>query len=150
MFENPRQQRSILLITNCFCHKESHYQAKLIFGKTQNLILETLKINFSKNSTLIVGLLDCFIFFPKKVQRGKGSRTEEDTEGIWALPVWGGRGLNPCPDGLGHFFRDEVPQSARLSAGGGAIAKRAMPKCLRYLFRWGFPYDIVYDKVYDY
>ena len=28
-------------------------------------------------------------------------------------------GLDPCPDGLGHFFRDEVPQSARLSAGGG-------------------------------
>ena len=28
-------------------------------------------------------------------------------------------GLNPCPDGLGHFFRDEVPQSARLSAGQG-------------------------------
>ena len=27
-------------------------------------------------------------------------------------------GLDPCPDGLGHFFRDEVPQSARLSAGG--------------------------------
>ena len=73
IFENPRQQRSILLITNCFCHKESHYQAKLIFGKTQNLILETLKINFWKNSTLIVGLLDCFIFFPKKVQRGKAA-----------------------------------------------------------------------------
>ena len=28
-------------------------------------------------------------------------------------------GLDPCPNGLGHFFRDEVPQSARLSAGGG-------------------------------
>ena len=28
-------------------------------------------------------------------------------------------GLDPCPDGLGHFFGDEVPQSARLSAGGG-------------------------------
>ena len=28
-------------------------------------------------------------------------------------------GLDPCPDGLGHFFRDEVPQSARLSAGWG-------------------------------
>ena len=28
-------------------------------------------------------------------------------------------GLDPCPDGLGHFFRDEVPQSARLSAGEG-------------------------------
>ena len=30
-------------------------------------------------------------------------------------------GLDPCPDGLGHFFRDEVPQSARLSAGGGGV-----------------------------
>ena len=28
-------------------------------------------------------------------------------------------GQDPCPDGLGHFFRDEVPQSARLSAGRG-------------------------------
>ena len=45
-----------------------------------------------------------------------------------ARMVWGnflGRiclilgGLDPCPDGLGHFFRDEVPQSARLSAGRG-------------------------------
>ena len=27
--------------------------------------------------------------------------------------------------------RKKVPQSARLSAGGGAKAKRAMPKCLR-------------------
>ena len=40
--------------------------------------------------------------------------------------IWGG--LDPCPDGLGHFFRDEVPQSARLSAGGGAKAIWAMPK----------------------
>ena len=50
-------------------------------------------------------------------------------------PVWkrsglfghfpnGGGGLNACPDGLGHLFRDkcarkQVPQSARLSEGGG-------------------------------
>ena len=39
----------------------------------------------------------------------------------------------------GTFFRDEVPQSARLSAGGGAIAKRAMPECLLRYFSWGFP-----------
>ena len=37
-------------------------------------------------------------------------------------------GLDPCPDGLGHFFGDEVPQSARLSAGGGGEAIWAMPK----------------------
>ena len=26
---------------------------------------------------------------------------------IWALPVWGG-GLNACPHGLGHLFREEL------------------------------------------
>ena len=39
--------------------------------------------------------------------------------------------------------RKKVPQSARLSAGGvggGAKAKRAMPKCPRHEFEWGFPY----------
>ena len=37
----------------------------------------------------------------------------------------------------------KVPQSARLSAGGGgAKAKRAMPKCLRHEFQWGFPYSL--------
>ena len=35
--------------------------------------------------------------------------------------------------------RKKVPQSARLSAGGGAKAKRAMPKCLRHEFEDGFP-----------
>ena len=35
--------------------------------------------------------------------------------------------------------RKKVPQSARLSAGGGAKAKRAMPKCLRHEFEGGFP-----------
>ena len=32
-----------------------------------------------------------------------------------------------------------MPQSACLSAGGDAKAKRAMPKCLRREFQWGFP-----------
>ena len=56
-------------------------------------------------------------------------------------------GLNPCPDGLGHLFRGngkkmvkngkngkmvklrlkKVPQSARLSAGGGVNTIWAMP-----------------------
>ena len=71
----------------------------------------------------------------------KGSPTQIHAGGIWALPVRGGGsqplpgwfgatflgknlldfggGLDPCPDGLGHFFGDEVPQSARLSAGRG-------------------------------
>ena len=54
------------------------------------------------------------------------------THFIWALPVrvgvslaqmvWGNLfgknlldfgGLDPCPDGSGHFFGGEVPQSAR-------------------------------------
>ena len=41
----------------------------------------------------------------------------------------------------GTFFGDEVPQSARLSAGGGGGAKaiRAMPKCLQHVFEEGFP-----------
>ena len=36
---------------------------------------------------------------------------------IWELPVW--EDLKACQDGLGHLFRDQVPQSARLSAGWG-------------------------------
>ena len=45
---------------------------------------------------------------------------------IWALPVRGG--LNPCPDGqlrqLWHLkLTQKVPQSARLSAGGGGVQK---------------------------
>ena len=48
-------------------------------------------------------------------------------------------GLDPCPDGLGHFFGDEVPQSARLSAGGDAKAIWEMPKCLQRQFEWSFP-----------
>ena len=36
----------------------------------------------------------------------KGSTFQFVSTSIWALPVWGG-GLNPCPDGLGHFFREE-------------------------------------------
>ena len=35
--------------------------------------------------------------------------------------------------------RKKVPQSARLSAGGGAKAKRAMPKCPQYEFEECFP-----------
>ena len=27
---------------------------------------------------------------------------------IWALPVWGGGGLDPCHDVLGHLFREEL------------------------------------------
>ena len=38
-------------------------------------------------------------------QSSKGSPTEFSVTSIWALPVRGG--LNPCPDGLGHFFREE-------------------------------------------
>ena len=36
----------------------------------------------------------------------KGSLPQIHAGGIWALPVRGG-GLDPCPDGLGHFFREE-------------------------------------------
>ena len=56
----------------------------------------------------------------------QGSPNEIVMRPIWALPVRGvgggnflGRnslilgGLNPCQDGLGHLFRNEVPQSAR-------------------------------------
>ena len=97
------------------------------------------------------------------------------------MPVRGG-GLDPCLDGLGHFFREDqmgiclvlggskplprffvsviypqnddltkllksarkkVPQSARLSAGGGgAKAKRAMPKAPQHEFEEGFPYTL--------
>ena len=35
--------------------------------------------------------------------------------------------------------RKKVPQSARLSAGGGAKAKRAMPKCPQHEFEECFP-----------
>ena len=50
-----------------------------------------------------------------------------------------GGGLNPCPDGLGHFFpRWSAPECPFEC--GGAITKGVMPKRLRYLFRCGFPY----------
>ena len=39
--------------------------------------------------------------------------------------------------------RKKVPQSARLSAGGGAKAKRAMPKCPGHEFEWGFPKSMI-------
>ena len=83
----------------------------------------------------------------------KGSPTQIHAGGIWALPVRGG-GSQPLPGWFGAtflgriclilggvqtlawmvwgtFFGDEVPQSARLSAGGGGgpIAIWAMPKC---------------------
>ena len=41
---------------------------------------------------------------------GKGSPFQLVTTSIWALPVWGG-GLNPCPDGLGHFLGKNFPSS---------------------------------------
>ena len=37
--------------------------------------------------------------------------------------------------------RKKVPQSARLSAGGGPIAIWAMPKCRGRQTKWVFPYD---------
>ena len=37
---------------------------------------------------------------------GKGSTTQISVKGIRALPVRGGAGLNPCPDGLGQLFWD--------------------------------------------
>ena len=51
-------------------------------------------------------------------------------------------GLDPCQNGLGHFFRDEVPQSARLSAGGGGATGNAqMPFTL---------FSVVLPSVVDY
>ena len=37
----------------------------------------------------------------------EGSPHENVATSIWALPVWGG-GLDPCQDGLGHLFREEL------------------------------------------
>ena len=37
----------------------------------------------------------------------KGSPTQIHAGGIWALPVRGGGGLNPCPDGFGQLFLEE-------------------------------------------
>ena len=37
----------------------------------------------------------------------KGSPHENVGTSIWALPVWGG-GLDPCQDGFGHLFREEL------------------------------------------
>ena len=42
--------------------------------------------------------------------------------------------------------RKKVPQSGRLSAGGGAKAKRAMPKCPGHEFEWGFPKEPFYNS----
>ena len=54
----------------------------------------------------IVNIIDCIKFFQVIIIIHKGSPFQLVTTSIWALPVWGG-GLNPCPDGLGHFFREE-------------------------------------------
>ena len=64
----------------------------------------------------------------------KGSRTEENAEGIWALPVWWG-GLNPCPDGLGNFFCSTLLYPVSLLIGGwdwvqGGNPLYAAVKCL--------------------
>ena len=40
-------------------------------------------------------------------QQSKGSPHKNVEASIWALPVWGG-GLDPCQDGLGHLFREEL------------------------------------------
>ena len=36
----------------------------------------------------------------------KGNPTEKVAGSIRVLPKWGG--LNACPDGLGHLFREEL------------------------------------------
>ena len=38
---------------------------------------------------------------------GKGSPSLKNVGSIWALPKWGG-GLDPCPNGLGHLFWEEL------------------------------------------
>ena len=49
----------------------------------------------------------------------KGRPIKIDAGPIWALPVWRGGGggerggLNPCPDGLGHFLEKNFPSSNR-------------------------------------
>ena len=45
----------------------------------------------------------------------EGSPFQLVNTSMWALPVWGG-GLNPCPDGLGHFFREEFSKFKRAFA----------------------------------
>ena len=37
---------------------------------------------------------------------------------MWALPVWGGGGLNPCPDGLGHLFREKMVKNGKNGKNG--------------------------------
>ena len=57
-------------------------------------------------------------------------------------------GLKACPDGLGHLFRDKVPQSGRLSAVGGWLGGLG-GRCNRYLglrFFGGFPYSHSHDE----
>ena len=53
---------------------------------------------------------------------------------FWGLPVWGGGGLNTCPDGLGHFFREEFSKFKRAFAWfwGGL---NPCPDGLGHLFR---------------
>ena len=46
----------------------------------------------------------------------KGSPFQFVPPFIWALPFWGGVGLNPCPDGLGHFFREDFSKFKRAFA----------------------------------
>ena len=71
-----------------------------------------------------------------------GKHLSKVTTSMWALPVWGG-GLNPCPDGLGHFFREEFSKFKRAFAWlwGGL---NPCPDGLGHLFR-----DEPFPKAYN-
>ena len=44
----------------------------------------------------------------RETGQGKGSPTEKVAGSIRALPKWGRGGLEPCLNGLGHLFREEL------------------------------------------
>ena len=73
------------------------------------------------------------------VCRCKGSTPQIHAGGIRALPVRGG-GLDPCPDGLGHFFREEFAKIKWAFAWleGGS---KPLPGWFgaQHEFQWGFP-----------
>ena len=69
----------------------------------------------------------------KEVMRYVWEASLRKLQGLFGHCQNGAGGLNAGQDGLGHPYiwvkmREEVPQGARLSEGGGAIAIRAMPE----------------------
>ena len=110
--------KSSFFISKPFCAISDFHPASPLLISDQGKVMgegrERLVVEAPRNNMELVCLLSTDKHFKttSEIQlfktRHKGSPTEISVTSIWALPVRGeGGGLNPCPDGLGHFFREE-------------------------------------------